>query len=188
MGCFEDKVIKNSLACELIHDRYKDSRTCGLINSDNVHGVRTYADPVGPVCAITPVTNPTSTAISKCLMLAKTRNAGVFLPHPRAANCTAEAVRICREAGEKVGAPKNWVQCVTGHSLEDSKQIMQSDEIKLILSTGGPGMVKASYSAGKPAIGVGSGNAPVLVSLGVFFTALYSTPQAQVNSFYLLFL
>ena len=102
MGCFEDKVLKNGLACELIHDRYKDSKTCGLISIDSSHGIRKYANPVGPVCAITPVTNPTSTAISKCLMLAKTRNAGVFLPHPRAAKSTAEAVRICREAGEKV--------------------------------------------------------------------------------------
>jgi len=96
-------------------------------------------------------------------MMAKTRNAGVFLPHPRAAKSTAEAVRICREAGEKVGAPKDWVQCIEGHTLDDSQMIMQSDEIKLILSTGGPAMVKASYSAGKPAIGVGSGNAPILV-------------------------
>ena len=82
MGCMEDKVIKNSLACELICDRYKNSKTCGLIREDQPHGLRVYANPVGPVCAITPVTNPTSTAISKCLMLAKTRNAGVFLPHP----------------------------------------------------------------------------------------------------------
>jgi len=96
-------------------------------------------------------------------MLAKTRNTGVFLPHPRSAKSTAEAVGICREAGEKVGAPKNWVQCITDHTLEDSKLIMQSDEIKLILATGGPSMVKASYSCGKPAIGVGSGNAPILV-------------------------
>ena len=109
------------------------------------------------------MTNPTSTAIAKCLMLAKTRNTGVFLPHPRAAESTAEAVRICREAGEKVGAPKNWVQCITDHTLDDSKLIMQSDEMKLILATGGPSMVKASYSVGKPAIGVGSGNAPILV-------------------------
>jgi acyl-CoA reductase-like NAD-dependent aldehyde dehydrogenase len=105
MGCMEDKVIKNSLACELICDRYKNSKTCGLIREDQPHGLRVYANPVGPVCAITPVTNPTSTAISKCLMLAKTRNAGVFLPHPHAAKCTAEAVRICREAGVKAGAP-----------------------------------------------------------------------------------
>jgi len=163
MGCMEDKVIKNSLACELICDRYKNSKTCGLIREDLPHGLRVYANPVGPVCAITPVTNPTSTAISKCLMLAKTRNAGVFLPHPHAAKCTAEAVRICREAGEKAGAPLNWVQCVTDHDLKESQAVMQSPEIKLILATGGPNMVKASYSAGKPAIGVGSGNAPVLV-------------------------
>ena len=138
MGCMEDKVIKNSLACELISDRYKNSKTCGLIREDQPHGLRVYANPVGPVCAITPVTNPTSTAISKCLMLAKTRNAGVFLPHPHAAKCTAEAVRICREAGEKAGAPPNWVQCITDHDLKESQAVMQSDEMKLILATGGP--------------------------------------------------
>lgn len=130
------------MACELIHDRYKLSKTCGLISGDAPHGIRTYANPVGPVVAITPVTNPTSTAISKCLMFAKTRNAGVFLPHPRAAESTAEAVRICREAGENVGAPQDWVQCITDHDLEDSRAIMESDACRLILSTGGPGMVR----------------------------------------------
>ena len=148
---------------ELIFDRYKDAKTCGLINGDDIHGKRLYANPVGPVAALTPVTNPTSTAVSKILMLAKTRNTGVFLPPPRAAKCTAEAVRICREAGEEVGAPPGWVQCVDVHSVVESQAIMKSDKINLILSTGGPNMVKASYSCGKPAIGVGSGNAPILV-------------------------
>jgi len=163
MGCFEDKVIKNGLVCELIHDRYKDEKTCGLIHADAVHGVYTYASPSGPIAAITPVTNPTSTAIAKSLMMAKTRNAGVFLPHPRASRATAEAVRICCEAGEAAGAPKDWVQCVTNPTMPISKSVMDSAEIRLILSTGGPGVVKASYQSGKPAIGVGGGNAPVLV-------------------------
>ena len=105
----------------------------------------------------------TSTAISKALMAAKTRNCGVFLPHPRAVVSTNEAVRVCHDAGVKAGAPENWIQCVTDHDLADSKLIMKADEIKLILATGGPAMVKASYSSGKPAIGVGSGNAPILV-------------------------
>ena len=163
MGCMEDKVLKNGLACELIMDRYLDAKTCGLIDDDIHHGIKTYAYPVGPICCLTPVTNPTSTAIAKCLMMAKTRNAGIVLPHPRASNSTCEAVRICCEAGEKAGAPKNWVQFVDHPSMEESNAIMKSDEIRLILSTGGPGVVKASYTSGKPAIGVGSGNAPVLV-------------------------
>lgn len=164
MGCVEDKVLKNGLACELIWDRYKDSKTCGLITGDDTHGKRLYASPVGPIAALTPVTNPTSTAISKALMMAKTRNAGIFLPHPRAEKCTAEAVRICMEAGVEAGAPPDWIQCVQGnHSVLDSQEIMKHENINLILATGGPAMVKASYSCGKPAIGVGSGNAPVLV-------------------------
>jgi len=163
MGCFEDKVLKNGLACELIYDHYCDSKTCGLIHEDHFHGMKTYAYSVGPIAALTPVTNPTSTAIAKCLIMAKTRNAAIFLPHPRASKATAEAVRICCEAGERAGAPKGWVQCVKTPSMEESNAIMRSDEIRLILSTGGPGVVKASYTSGKPAIGVGAGNAPVLV-------------------------
>lgn len=163
MGCFEDKVLKNGLACELIYDRYYDAKTCGLIHEDYFHGIKTYAYPVGPIAALTPVTNPTSTAIAKCLIMAKTRNAGVFLPHPRASKATAEAVRICCEAGEKAGAPKGWVRCIEQPTMEESNAIMRSNEIRLILSTGGPGVVKASYTSGKPAIGVGAGNAPVLV-------------------------
>lgn len=163
MGCMEDKVLKNGLACELILDRYLDTKTCGLIEDDIYHGYKTYAHPVGPICCLTPVTNPTSTAIANCLMMAKTRNTGIVLPHPRASKSTCEAVRICCEAGEKAGAPKNWVQFVDHPTMEESNAIMRSEEIRLILATGGPGVVKASYSSGKPAIGVGSGNAPVLV-------------------------
>ena len=163
MGCFEDKVLKNGLVCELILDRYRDTKTCGLISSDTKHGTKVYAHPAGPICAITPVTNPTSTAIAKCLFMAKTRNAGIFLPHPRATKSTAEAVRVCCEAGERAGAPKGWVQCVSPRSMEESQEIMKSDQVRLILSTGGPSVVRASYTSGKPALGVGSGNAPVLV-------------------------
>ena len=131
MGQVEDKVLKNGLACELIHDRYENAKTCGLINDDAFHGLKTYAHPVGPVCALTPVTNPTSTAIAKALMMAKTRNAGIFLPHPRASKCTAEAIRICREAGERAGAPKGWLQVIDRPSMEDSNAIMRSDAVSL---------------------------------------------------------
>ena len=163
MGLVEDKVLKNGLACELIRHRYKDTKTVGVIEEDTVHGVTKIATPVGLVACICPVTNPTSTAIAKTLFLAKTRNVGVFLPHPRAAKCTAEAIRICHDAGVAAGAPPNFVQCVTKPSLELSGKVMNHDAVNLILATGGPGMVKASYSTGHPAIGVGSGNAPVLV-------------------------
>ena len=163
MGCFEDKVLKNGLACELTYDRYRNAKTCGLIQGDSAHGTKVYAYPAGPICALTPVTNPTSTAISKALMSCKTRNAIIVLPHPRASKATAEAIRIIREAGEKAGAPKGWAQCIENPSMDDSHAVMVSDAVKLILSTGGPGVVKASYGSGKPAIGVGSGNAPVLV-------------------------
>jgi acetaldehyde dehydrogenase/alcohol dehydrogenase len=188
MGQFEDKVLKNGLAAELIHDRYAKAKTCGIINEDKYHGITTYAYPVGPICCLTPITvsirsaislvkcliflilpsslivqNPTSTVIAKALMMAKTRNAGIFLPHPRASRASSETVRICQEAGEKAGAPKGWLQVIENPSMDESNSVMKSDEVRLILSTGGPGIVKASYSSGKPAIGVGSGNAPVLV-------------------------
>lgn len=129
MGQLEDKVLKNGLAAELIHDRYEKAKTCGLIHEDLYHGMKTYAHPVGPVCALTPVTNPTSTVIAKALMMAKTRNAGIFLPHPGASDCSAEAVRICREAGEKVGAPSGWLQVVDHPKMVESNAIMRSDEV-----------------------------------------------------------
>ena len=131
MGQLEDKVLKNGLAAELIHDRYKNAKTCGLIHDDTYHGLKTYAHPVGPVCALTPVTNPTSTVIAKALMMAKTRNAGIFLPHPKASDSSAEAVRICREAGERAGAPEGWLQVVSHPTMEDSNAIMRSDEVSL---------------------------------------------------------
>ena len=186
MGCFEDKVLKNGLACELIFDRYKNSKTCGLISEDTFHGIKKYAYPAGPICALIPVTNPTSTVIAKSLMMAKTRNVGIFLPHPKASKSSCEAVRICCEAGERAGAPKGWLQSVDHPSMDETNRIMRSDEVRrfvamnftfafnsqnlhcifliqinLLLSTGGPGVVKASYQSGKPAIGVGGGNAPV---------------------------
>eukprot|EP01025_Chloroclados_australasicus_P011779 TRINITY_DN1521_c1_g3_i1.p1 TRINITY_DN1521_c1_g3~~TRINITY_DN1521_c1_g3_i1.p1 ORF type:complete len:930 (+),score=76.23 TRINITY_DN1521_c1_g3_i1:144-2933(+) len=163
MGLFEDKVVKNGVACELIYDRYKEMKTCGIIERNDFQGLVKIATPVGLVCCITPVTNPTSTAIAKSLFCAKTRNAAIFLPHPRALECTRQAVKICHDAGVKAGAPVGFLQCVDEVSKDISNYVMKHDNVNLILATGGPGMVKASYSAGHPAIGVGSGNAPVLI-------------------------
>lgn len=163
MGLVEDKVLKNGLAAELIRHRYKDAKTVGVIEKDTVHGITKIASPVGTVVCITPCTNPTATAIAKTLFLAKTRNAGIFLPHPRSSKATAEAVRICHDAGVAAGAPLNFVQCVPKPTLEMSSKVMNHPDVNLILATGGPGMVKAAYSTGHPAIGVGSGNAPILV-------------------------
>lgn len=163
MGLVEDKVLKNGLAAELIRHRYKDTKTVGIIEKDAIRGITKIAQPVGTVVCITPCTNPTATAIAKTLFMAKTRNVGIFLPHPRSAKATAEAVRICHDAGVAAGAPLNFVQCVPKPTLELSNRIMNHEDINLILATGGPGMVKAAYSTGHPAIGVGSGNAPILV-------------------------
>jgi acetaldehyde dehydrogenase / alcohol dehydrogenase len=136
---------------------------CRCFFSRQIHGITKIAQPVGTVVCITPTTNPTSTGIAKSLFLAKTRNVGIFLPHPRAAKCTAAAIKVCHDAGVAAGAPENWVQCVPKPSLELSSAVMEHPLTNLILATGGPAMVKASYSTGHPAIGVGSGNAPVLV-------------------------
>jgi len=163
MGLMEDKVIKNGVACELILDRFRDLKTVGIIERDDVRGIEHIATPVGVVCCITPTTNPTSTAIAKSLFCTKTRNSAIFLPHPRAAKCTAEAVKICHDAGVAAGAPEGFLQCIETPSRETSQFVMTHDDVNIILATGGPGMVKASYSVGKPALGVGSGNAPILV-------------------------
>ncbi len=162
LGLFEDKVIKNAVAAELPLGRYLNSKTCDIIERDNVKGLVKVATPVGPIASILPTTNPTSTAILKSLFALKTRNAMIFLPHPRAALCTAEAVKICHDAAVKAGAPENILQCVYP-SKETSSFVMKHDGIKQILATGGPGMVKASYKSGLPTIGVGSGNAGIII-------------------------
>mmetsp|Transcript_12608 Transcript_12608/g.36531 ORF Transcript_12608/g.36531 Transcript_12608/m.36531 type:complete len:225 (-) Transcript_12608:2082-2756(-) len=163
MGLMEDKVIKNGVACELILDRYRNAKTCGIIHRDEVRGLEKIANPVGVVCCITPTTNPTSTAIAKSLFCAKTRNSAIFLPHPRAAKSTVAAVRLCHDAGVEAGAPEGFLECIEHPSMEVSDHVMKHEDVNIILATGGPGMVKASYSTGKPALGVGSGNAPILV-------------------------
>lgn len=161
MGIVEDKVIKNHFASEYIYNQYKEEKTCGIIDRDEAFGVMKIAAPIGVVAAIIPTTNPTSTAIFKALISLKTRNAIFFAPHPRAKKCTIAAAKIVLDAAVKAGAPKNIIAWIDEPSLELSSAIMASSD--LILATGGPGMVKAAYSSGKPAIGVGAGNTPAII-------------------------
>ncbi len=161
MGVMEDKVIKNHYAAEYIYNAYKDLKTCGVIEEDRAYGIRKIAEPVGLIAAVIPTTNPTSTAIFKCLIALKTRNAIIISPHPRAKGCTIEAARIVLEAAVKAGAPEGIIGWIDVPSLELTNQVMRDAD--LILATGGPGMVKAAYSSGKPAVGVGAGNVPVII-------------------------
>ncbi|GMU20536.1 MAG: aldehyde-alcohol dehydrogenase [Phycisphaerae bacterium] len=163
MGVVEDKVIKNHFAAEYIFHKYKDEKTCGLIEEDRSFGIRKIAEPIGLIAAVIPTTNPTSTAIFKALLALKTRNGIVFAPHPRAKRCTVEAARIVREAAEAAGAPEGLIGWIEEPTVELSGYLMRHEAIGLILATGGPGMVKAAYSSGKPAIGVGAGNTPAVI-------------------------
>ncbi|PWC30955.1 bifunctional acetaldehyde-CoA/alcohol dehydrogenase, partial [Azospirillum sp. TSO22-1] len=163
MGVMEDKVIKNHFASEYIYNAYKDEKTCGVLSEDREAGILTIAEPVGLICAIVPTTNPTSTAIFKALISLKTRNGIVFSPHPRARKATCEAARIVLEAAVAAGAPADIIGWIDEPSLELSNAVMHHPDISLILATGGPGMVKAAYSSGKPAIGVGAGNTPAVI-------------------------
>ncbi|MBQ8324501.1 MAG: bifunctional acetaldehyde-CoA/alcohol dehydrogenase [Clostridia bacterium] len=161
MGVVEDKVIKNNYASEYIYNAYKNTKTCGVIEEDKAYGVKRIAEPVGVLAAVIPTTNPTSTAIFKCLLALKTRNAIVISPHPRAKASTIEAAKIIHEAAVKAGAPEGLIAWIDQPSLELTNMIMA--EADLILATGGPGMVKAAYSSGKPAVGVGAGNTPAVI-------------------------
>ena len=161
MGIVEDKVIKNHYASEYIYNTYKNVRTCGVIEEDKAYGIKKIAEPVGIIAAVIPTTNPTSTAIFKTLLALKTRNGIVITPHPRAKNCTAEASRIVLEAAVKAGAPEGIISWIDIPSLEMTNYIMKQAD--LILATGGPGMVTAAYSSGKPAVGVGPGNTPAVI-------------------------
>ena len=163
MGIAEDKVIKNHFATEYIYNQYKDCKTCGVVEEDDTFGICTIAEPVGVICGIIPTTNPTSTAIFKALLSLKTRNAIVFSPHPRAKACTVEAARVIRDAAVAAGAPEYIVAWLAEPTIELSNELMKHPRINLILATGGPGMVKAAYSSGKPAIGVGAGNTPAVI-------------------------
>lgn len=163
MGVLEDKVIKNHFASEYIYNKYKDSKTCGIIEDDPTSGYREIAAPLGVVAGIVPTTNPTSTAIFKALLCLKTRNGIIFSPHPRAIRSTRAAAMTIYKAAVEAGAPENIIDCLEESSLELSQHLMSHPGINLILATGGPGMVRAAYSSGTPAIGVGAGNTPVVI-------------------------
>ena len=161
MGIVEDKVIKNHYAAEYIYNAYKNTKTCGVLEEDPVYGIKKIAEPIGLIAAVIPTTNPTSTAIFKTLIALKTRNAIIISPHPRAKGSTIEAARVVLEAGVKAGAPEGIIGWIDVPSLELTNLVMK--EADIILATGGPGMVKAAYSSGKPALGVGAGNTPVII-------------------------
>ncbi len=163
MGVMEDKVIKNQFASEYIYNQYKDTRTCGVLSDDDSFGYRQVAEPIGLIAGVIPTTNPTSTAIFKALLALKTRNGIIFSPHPRAKECTIAAAKIVLDAAVAAGAPKNIIGWLDTPTMPLSNALMHHPDINLILATGGPGMVRAAYSSGKPAIGVGAGNTPVVI-------------------------
>lgn len=161
MGVIEDKVIKNNYAAEYVYNKYKNVRTCGVLEEDKNFGIKKISEPVGVIAAVIPTTNPTSTAIFKTLIALKTRNGMIISPHPRAKKSTIAATKIVLEAAIKAGAPKDIIAWIDVPSLELTNMLMQSADI--ILATGGPGMVKSAYSSGKPALGVGPGNTPAVI-------------------------
>lgn len=161
MGIVEDKVIKNHFASEYIYNAYKNTKTCGIIEEDKVWGTKKIAEPIGVIAAVIPTTNPTSTAIFKTLLAIKTRNGIILSPHPRAKNATIAAAKVVLEAAIAAGAPKGIIDWIDEPSLEMTNTLMKGADI--ILATGGPGMVKAAYSSGKPAVGVGAGNTPAII-------------------------
>ena len=161
MGVVEDKIIKNHYAAEYIYNKYKNTKTCGVIDEDKAYGTKRIAEPLGVICAVIPTTNPTSTAIFKTLISLKTRNGIIISPHPRAKKSTAAAAKIVLDAAVAAGAPENIISWIDAPSLEMTNLLMK--EADIILATGGPGMVKAAYSSGKPALGVGAGNTPAII-------------------------
>ena len=161
VGVMEDKVIKNMVATEFAYNYVKDKRTVGVIREFPERNLMELAEPIGVILSLTPITNPTSTVLFKCIMAIKTRNAVIFSPHPKAWHCCAEAVRIMYQAAVKHGAPEGVFSCLESHTLQDNEYLMKHKEVALIDATGGPGLVKAAYSSGKPALGVGPGNTPV---------------------------
>jgi acetaldehyde dehydrogenase / alcohol dehydrogenase len=163
MGIVEDKVIKNLFASEYIYNKYKGMKTAGVIELDEAGGYTVIAEPIGVIAGVVPTTNPTSTAIFKALIALKTRNAIVFSPHPRAKKCTVRAARIVHEAAVAAGAPEGIIGWLAEPTVEASNRLMKHPYVNLILATGGPGMVKAAYSSGKPALGVGAGNTPAVI-------------------------
>jgi len=161
MGVVEDKVIKNHYAAEYIYNKYRNEKTCGLVEDDKIYGIKKVMEPIGVIAAVIPTTNPTSTAIFKILLCLKTRNGIIISPHPRAKNSTIMAAKVVLDAAVKAGAPKDIVAWIDVPSLELTNYVMHESD--LILATGGPGMVKSAYSSGKPALGVGAGNTPAII-------------------------
>lgn len=161
MGVVEDKVIKNNYASEYIYNAYRDTKTCGVIEEDSAYGIKRIAEPIGVIAAVIPTTNPTSTAIFKCLLALKTRNAIIISPHPRAKASTIAAAKVVLDAAVKAGAPEGIINWIDVPSLDMTNLVMR--EADITLATGGPGMVRAAYSSGKPAIGVGAGNTPAII-------------------------
>lgn len=162
-GKVEDKVYKNHMASGLLYEEIKNQQTIGIVDADEAGQVITVADPVGLIMGIVPSTNPTSTVLYNAMIAIKSRNPIIFSPHPKASKCTRRAIEIVNEAAVKAGAPENIVQGLEKLSMDATNALMHADEIKLIIATGGPAMVKAAYSAGKPAIGVGAGNSPAYI-------------------------
>ena len=161
MGVVEDKIIKNHYAAEYIYNAYKNTKTCGVIEEDKAFGIKKIAEPIGVIAAVIPTTNPTSTAIFKTLIALKTRNGIIISPHPRAKKSTIEAAKVVLEAAVAAGAPEDIIGWIDVPSLDLTNMIMKESDT--ILATGGPGMVKAAYSSGKPALGVGAGNTPAII-------------------------
>ena len=161
MGVVEDKVIKNHYAAEYIYNAYRNTKTCGIIEEDKEFGIQKIAEPIGVIAAVIPTTNPTSTAIFKTLLALKTRNGIIISPHPRAKKSTIEAAKVVLKAAVEAGAPEGIIDWIDVPSLDLTNMVMK--ECDIILATGGPGMVKAAYSSGKPAIGVGAGNTPAII-------------------------
>lgn len=163
IGIFEHKVLKNVVASQLVYESIRNERTVGVLSHDEFRGITEIAQPIGPILAVTPVTNPTSTVIFKTLIALKSRNAIIFSPHKSAVKCCAEAARICYEAALAADAPEFCVQCIESPSRDLTQAIMTHTDLALVLATGGPSLVKAAYSSGTPAIGVGPGNVPVYI-------------------------
>ncbi len=163
MGVMEDKIIKNHFAAEFVYNKYADTQTCGILEHDQSSGYKKVAEPLGIIAGIVPTTNPTSTVIFKALIALKTRNAIIFSPHPRAKSCTVEAAKIVLDAAVKAGAPENIIGWINHPSVALSQTLMSHPDVALVLATGGGAMVRAAYSSGNPALGVGSGNTPAII-------------------------
>ena len=163
MGVLEDKIIKNHFASEYIYNKHKNTKTCGIISRDKANGTKIVAAPLGVIAGVVPTTNPTSTAIFKSLLALKTRNGIIFSPHPRAKKSTVAAAKVVLDAAVKAGAPADIIGWIEEPSIELTATLMKHPKIQAILATGGPSMVKAAYSSGKPALGVGSGNTPAII-------------------------